>query len=122
LVATVGVLFYTLRQSNRLPISLPTVATNLTSSGDIPLMINVKGESGKLQSVDVISGKPVRPGIYADYGGYRVYFCCATSRSDFHRDAQDYLRAIKQRGILLKPTPSMGKNSAVSSGSVKQND
>src|SRR3990172_2539946 len=99
--------------------SRPASQSSSVPSASAPLLVDPKGEPGKLQSVDVISGKPINPSIYADYEGYRVYFCCPTSRSDFQQNAQRYLQAIKLRGILLEPTPAPGKTGAVPPGSVE---
>jgi hypothetical protein len=86
--------------------SRPAPRSSSVPSAGVPLVVDVKGESGKPQSVDVISGKTVDPDVYGDYDGYRVYFCCSTSRDDFGRNARVYLKAIKRRGILLQPAPA----------------
>jgi YHS domain-containing protein len=120
LCAAVVVIWYAGKQKESHPQAtrVPS-ASSPVPSGGLPLMLDVKGESGKPQSVDVISGKPVSPSVYADYEGYRVYFCCATSRSDFQQNAQGYLQAMKLRGILLVPTPAPGKSGNLQSGSAQ---
>jgi YHS domain-containing protein len=75
--------------------SSSTVLSSTASS------VTVKGERGKLQSVDVISGKPIDKNFYADYNGERVYFCCAQSKTDFSKNSEAYLKEIRTQGILL---------------------
>jgi hypothetical protein len=67
-----------------------------------PTATNVIGEPGKLQSVDIFSGKPINRGVFGDYSGQRVYFCCPTSKATFDANSQAHLEAIKARGIILE--------------------
>jgi YHS domain-containing protein len=77
------------------------------SSGNSQTGINVIGEPGKPQSVDLISGKPVNKyGLgYGDYNGQRVFFCCMVSKREFEKNVPGYLEAIKARDIILEKSP-----------------
>ncbi len=90
-------------------------AANLFSNPNSPVptlgatqTTDIKGEPGKPQTVDVVSGKPIDRGVYADYNGERIYFCCADSRNQFQKNDQVYLRKIKEKNILLEKTPAQG--------------
>jgi YHS domain-containing protein len=39
--------------------------------------------------------------VYTDYNGERIYFCCDTEKGKFLKDAQLYIKKIRDRGILL---------------------
>ena len=79
---------------------VPTVGATQTS--------DVKGEPGKPQTVDVVSGKQFDRSVFADYNGERIYFCCADSRKLFQLNERSYLQKIKEKNILLAKTPAQG--------------
>lgn len=87
------------------PVPAPYSSSKPSSASNSQATISVKGEPGKPQSIDVISGNPVNKTVYGDYSGQRVYFCCSESKVNFEMKTQAYLDAIKKRGILLEQTP-----------------
>jgi YHS domain-containing protein len=85
----------------------PSLAANRTAE--------IKGESGKPQTIDIFSGKPVNRSVFTDYDGERIYFCCDVERQEFLKDPAFFLKKIRERGIILdpasktsSPTPSTG--------------
>ena len=48
-----------------------------------------------------ITGKKVDRGIYADYEGKRVYFCCAACPESFKKDPARYVKEMEAKGITL---------------------
>jgi len=44
----------------------------------------------------VMEGNPVDSGIYVDYQGKRVYFCCAACKAAFIKEPQKYLSRLPQ--------------------------
>jgi hypothetical protein len=89
--------------SNSAPAPTPFAGSPIAQNNGQPgpSANNIIGEPGKPQSVDVFSGKPVNRGVFGDYNGQRVYFCCPTSKATFDASSQAYLEAIKARGITL---------------------
>jgi len=67
--------------------------------------VDIFGEHGHDQIVDVISGKPINPEVFGDYFGKRIYFCCMVSKSNFEQNKRLYFQAMKKRGILLEDSP-----------------
>ena len=43
-----------------------------------------------------VTGEPINPKIYADYKGWRVYFCCSMCPATFRADPEKYLRIVEQ--------------------------
>jgi YHS domain-containing protein len=80
-------------------VNSPVPSVTPTAVGEI------KGESGKPQTVDIISGKPIVRSVYGDYDGERLYFCCGESRKAFEANRQVYLQKIREKGIILEKTP-----------------
>lgn len=87
------------KMANVLPILLLLVIGGLILFTLLPSRI--KGEAGKLQTVDAFFGEPINRLIFADWDGYRLYFCCSKSKDLFLRDPRGNLQKIRRRGILL---------------------
>jgi hypothetical protein len=43
-----------------------------------------------------MEGNPVDPGVYVDYQGKRVYFCCTTCQAAFRKEPGKYLPRLPQ--------------------------
>ncbi|MBN1130187.1 MAG: hypothetical protein JXA71_14440 [Chitinispirillaceae bacterium] len=66
----------------------------------------IQGSTGIPQSVDVVSGKPINQYVFTDLkNGKRLYHCCTVCRDSFYIHQDEYLDAIKKRGILLHDKP-----------------
>lgn len=80
------------------PMSTPPPTVN-TQPGEI------KGEAGKPQAVDVLTGDVIDRNLYGDYEGKRVYFCHAGSKTRFEQNVQTNLQKIQDKGIVLASAP-----------------
>lgn len=56
------------------------------------------------QALCPVMGGAVNPELYADYGGFRVYFCCAGCREPFLKEADRYLEEMRSKGIRIEET------------------
>jgi YHS domain-containing protein len=54
----------------------------------------------KEQLVDAVSGNPIKKGLFADYRGARIYFCCPASKSDFETSPEKHVRLLKAQGVV----------------------
>lgn len=90
------------------PVKSPSGTTITPSSAGNPTPVTVdsqpgeiKGEPGKLQTVDVLTGDPIDQNLYGDYGGIRVYFCHTGSKSRFETNVEENLQKVQEKGIVL---------------------
>ncbi len=85
------------------PMSMPT------TTSPTPVTMNqqgeIKGESGKPQTVDVTCGHAVDRNVYGDYEGNRVYFHSAGNKTQFESNVTGNLQKIKGKGIVLEKAP-----------------
>lgn len=51
------------------------------------------------EACPVMGGKPV-PEVYADYGRYRVFFCCTGCPDRFRADPEKYLEKLRRMGAI----------------------
>jgi YHS domain-containing protein len=58
------------------------------------------------QTVDIMSGNPVKSNIYSDYKGKRVYFCCEESKRRFELDSEAWMKRAEELGMVLQDAPS----------------
>ena len=65
------------------------------------------GKKAKTQTVCPVLGDPVDRNVYVDYKGKRVYFCCASCKTDFAKDPEKYMKKMHDQGI--EPESSPGK-------------
>ena len=86
------------------PMSTPSAVSPTPVTVNNPMAV-VKGEPGKPQAVDVLSGEPVDRNLYGDYGGKRVFFCHAGSKTRFELNVSENLQKIKGKGIVLENAP-----------------
>jgi hypothetical protein len=91
-------------EDNFSPVPL-TKAFSPGSSQSSTAGLEIKGEPGKPQTVDIISGKPIVKDFYSDFNGERLYYCCDVEKKLIESSPQKYLQKIKEKGIILEPTP-----------------
>jgi YHS domain-containing protein len=69
---------------------------------------------GKVQSQDkgqpqtkcpVLAGN-IDKNVYADYKGYRIYFCCKGCDEEFKKNPDKYLEKMKAEGITPEKIPA----------------
>ena len=58
------------------------------------------------QTVDIMSGNPVKSNIYADYKGKRIYFCCDESKRKFELDSEAWMKRAEELGMVLQDSPA----------------
>jgi hypothetical protein len=51
-------------------------------------------------------GAQVNRGIYVDYQGQRIYFCCAACIDLFRKNPEKYLQEMKKAGVSPEKAPS----------------
>jgi hypothetical protein len=89
----------------------PAATTLTASSPNSPELqrqqqAEIKGESGKRQTVDVLTGDAIDQNLYGDYEGKRVFFCHAGSKTRFEQDVTGNLQKVKEKGIVLETAPA----------------
>ena len=52
----------------------------------------------------IMAGK-INKGIYTDYEGKRVYFCCKGCIAVFKKDPVKYVKKIEDEGVTLEKAP-----------------
>lgn len=60
----------------------------------------------KKQTICPIEGGEVRTNLFADFGGKRVYFCCASCPAEFKKNPAKYIAKMEKDGITLDKTPA----------------
>jgi YHS domain-containing protein len=61
---------------------------------------------GKTQTKCPVLAGNVDKNIYADYKGYRIYFCCKGCDAEFKKNPEKYLEKLKAEGITPEKTPT----------------
>ena len=78
-----------------------------------PSMMSPKKEaihSGNAkQTLCPIMGGAINPDVFVDHKGYRIYFCCPGCDGAFNKDPNKYIETMQAEGIILEPTPAIGK-------------
>jgi membrane fusion protein, copper/silver efflux system len=72
-----------------------------------PSMMNPQppaAQSGPQTHCPIMGGKIDRK-VFADHGGYRVYFCCPACEPEFRKDPEKYIREMQAKGVTLDKTP-----------------
>ena len=81
---------------------LPQYIDHVTAPAEGREVEDIYGDSGKPQQFDVLSGKEIDRGVFADHDGKRIYFHCTLCRDRFQLRASVYMNAIKKRHIILE--------------------
>lgn len=114
-----GFLWFSSRGPSKSAVPTPTASSQVTptitpmstppTTSPTPMTMNqqgeIKGEPGKLQTVDVSCGHGFDRSVYGDYDGNRVYFHSAANKSQFESDVAVNLQKIHEKGIVLEKTP-----------------
>jgi len=61
---------------------------------------------GKPQTKCPVLGGNIDKNIYADYKGYRIYFCCKGCDEEFKKNPEKYLEKMKAEGITPEKIPA----------------
>ncbi len=59
----------------------------------------------KKQTLCPVLGQPVDKGVYTDYKGKRVYFCCSMCVAEFKKHPDEMIKKMEAQGIVLEDTP-----------------
>lgn len=62
--------------------------------------------AGKQTMCPVMASTAVNPSIFADYNGYRVYFCCASCKTEFLKTPDKYMTKLQKDGVTLEKAPA----------------
>ena len=107
-----GLLWFKSKEPSESAVPAPTVSSPSAPSitpMSTPSTINptavIKGEPGKPQTVDVLTGDAVDRNLYGDYDGKRVFFCHPGSKTRFESNVAENLQKIKEKGIVLEKAP-----------------
>lgn len=60
----------------------------------------------KKQTLCPIMGGKVNAGVFADYDGKRVYFCCNGCPAEFKKAPATYIAKLEKEGVTLDKTPA----------------
>ena len=67
----------------------------------------------KPQTTCPVMGGKINKGVYADYEGKRVYFCCGGCISKFQKDPAKYVKKLETEGVTLEDaTKAVNKSSS----------
>jgi YHS domain-containing protein len=66
---------------------------------------------GQPQTKCPVLGGNINKNIYADYKGYRYYFCCQGCDAEFKKNPEKYIEKMKAEGITPEKIPTAGKAS-----------
>ena len=79
-------------------------------AGKLPVGGEASGQSAEIQGQEKcpVMGRPVSRSLYADYKGWRVYFCCPPCVKAFESDPEKYLQLMKEQGTELEAVPKGG--------------
>ncbi len=67
---------------------------------------------GKPQTVCPVMKGDIDKSLYADYNGYRIYFCCKECFGEFKKNPEKYMKILKDSGVKLEKAPHGGKSEA----------
>ncbi len=65
---------------------------------------------GQPQTKCPVLGGNIDKSLYADYKGYRIYFCCKGCDAEFNKNPEKYLEKLKAEGITPEKIPTAGKS------------
>jgi YHS domain-containing protein len=90
-----------------LALALMMVGPVLAQRKGLRPVAGVKGETqGKPQTKCPVLGGNIDKNIYADYKGYRIYFCCKGCDEEFKKNPEKYLEKMKAEGITPEKIPA----------------
>jgi YHS domain-containing protein len=62
-------------------------------------------KKGQPQTICPVLGGEIDKSIYADYKGYRIYFCCSDCPDIFKKNPEKYMKILKDSGAILEKAP-----------------
>jgi YHS domain-containing protein len=90
--------------------ALPFAAAALVAA--FTFAVVEKAEEAKPQTACPVGGRDIDKGLFLDYQGQRIYFCCAGCPAKFKADPEKYFARIAEAGVVLenvqKKCPVMG--------------
>jgi YHS domain-containing protein len=95
----------------KLSMILAALAVALMMVG--PVLAQGKKAEGQVQAQTKcpVLGGNVDKNVYADYKGYRYYFCCKGCDAEFKKNPEKYIEKMKAEGITPEKIPT-GKKPA----------
>jgi len=63
-------------------------------------------DAPKPQAICPVLGGNVDKGVYTDYKGQRIYFCCQGCIADFQKNPEKYLQKMKEQGVQPEKAPA----------------
>jgi YHS domain-containing protein len=81
----------------------PVLAQSKSHRASAPIKAQTEGQP---QTKCPVLGGNVDKNVYADYKGYRIYFCCKGCDEQFKKDPEKYLEKLKAEGITPEKTPT----------------
>ncbi len=75
----------------------------------------------KPQTTCPVMGGKINEGVYADYTGKRVYFCCGGCINKFQKDPAKYVKKLEAEGVTLEDA-SNAVNKSGSQGTNERSD
>lgn len=93
-----------------LALALMMVGPVLAQQKSVKAVGQTKAETqGNPQTKCPVLGGNVDKNVYADYKGYRIYFCCKGCDEEFKKNPEKYLEKLKAEGVKLEKAPATGK-------------
>jgi len=69
-----------------------------------------KAAPGSIQETCfIMKDNPVNPKIYADYKGYRIYFCCTHCLAIFKQDQEKWFQEMIKAKMPMEKSPESKK-------------
>jgi YHS domain-containing protein len=62
-------------------------------------------QTGKQQVACPVLGGKINKNLYVDYQGQRIYFCCPECIPIFKKNPEDYLKKMREQGVVPEKTP-----------------
>ena len=59
----------------------------------------------KKQTECPVMGGAIDKNYYADYKGYRIYFCCPSCIGEFQKNPEKYMKILKDGGVTPEKAP-----------------
>ncbi len=74
------------------------------------------------QTTCPVMGGKINEGVYSDYEGKRVYFCCGGCISKFQKDPAKYVKKLETEGVTLEDASQAVNKSGSSQGTNEVGD
>ena len=84
------------------------------------LVTTGSGLADKPQTTCPVMGGEINKEVYADYAGSGVYFCCPGCKEPFLKEAESFLKKMKEEGFVPEKTPNPQTHCPVMGGEVNR--